>query len=252
MAEMSSDHVGFHLGGEVTIERISDAFIRFHRVLDALGKSNSTEVRWVLAGLDYGSVSATAQAVPLTEEAQVQIAAMLDHYIDAALRVHNGKANPDTPLHRRMHKLMSLADDARPITVRANTKRVVAAAPLAPLSIASEENPISLGTVRGRVETLSRRQGFSFKLYELFTNAAVTCYWDSDHEEAMRNVWGRIADVTGTVRRDAKTDRPQTIRQVTNVEPIEEGDPAGYRRARGAIRISEPAEVLVRRMRDDD
>ena len=65
----------------------------------------------------------------------------------------------------------------------------------------------------------------------------------------MRDVWGHIADVTGTVRRDARTDRPVWIRRVTQVDPVGEGDPEGYLRARGALQSMELAEVLVRRMR---
>ncbi len=110
----------------------------------------------------------------------------------------------------------------------------------------------SLGTVRGRVETLSRRRGLTFRLYELTTDSAVVCYMDPDLEDTMRGVWGHIADVTGTVLRDPKTDRPLWIRRVTDVDPVDEGDPDGYLRARGAAHTSEPAEVLVRRMRDED
>ena len=75
---------------------------------------------------------------------------------------------------------------------------------------------------------------------------------DPEDEETMRNVWGQVADVTGTVRRDAKTDRPVWIRRVTTVEPVDPGDPNGYLRARGALRIPQPAEELVRQMRDAD
>ena len=60
----------------------------------------------------------------------------------------------------------------------------------------------------------------------------------------MRSGWGRIADVTGTIRRDADTTGPVCIRRVMSVDPVEEGDLDGYRRARGALRTSAPAEIL--------
>ena len=251
---MSEDHVKFLIGGEVAIEVLADAFSRFCRVLEALSESHSADVRWVLAGLDYGSAAATARAVPLDDEAQQRIPAMYDNYVEAALRVRDGNADGEFPLHRQMHELMALANETHPIMIQTDGKQVVVEAPIAPLnpSVAGDpkEDPLSLGTVRGRVETLSRRRGLSFYLYELATDAAVTCYMDWDLEDTMREVWGRIADVTGSVRRDAKTDRPLWIRRVTNVDPVDEGDPDGYRRARGALNTSEPAEVLVRRMRD--
>lgn len=255
MLEMSESHVRFQLGGEVTIEALSNAFARFFQVLEALQESHSAEVRWVLAGLDYGSAAASAQAVPLDDEAHRLIPAMCDNFIDAAQRVQGGNADLGFPLHKQMYELMALANEAHPVTVQTNGKQVVVEAPLDPLALSEtewpEEDPRSIGTVRGRVESLSRRKGLSFNLYELSSNRAVKCYLSHDQEETMRDVWGHIADVTGTVGRDAKTDRPLWVRQVTKIDPVEEGDPDGYLRARGVIRISEPAEVLVRQMRDD-
>ena len=253
---MMENHVKFHLGGEVTIEQFSDACARFSHVLAALSLSHSAEVRWVLAGLDYGSAAAMARAVPLDDEASQRIPVMYDNYIDAAQRVQEGSLDRAFPLDREMHDLMALADENHPITIQTDSKQVVVRAPIPSLTLTAAEEPNedmkSLGTVRGRVETLSRRRGLTFRLYELTTDSAVVCYMDPNLEDTMRGVWGHIADVTGTVLRDAKTDKPLWIRRVTNVDPVDEGDPSGYLRARGAVHASEPAEVLVRRMRDED
>lgn len=108
----------------------------------------------------------------------------------------------------------------------------------------------SLGTVRGRVETLSHLRGLHFSLYDLLDDAAVTCYPTSDMEAALRDAQGCLADVTGTVRRDPATGRPLSIRDITSVDPVGEGSKTGYRSARGVLKTREPAEVLVRRMRD--
>ena len=66
----------------------------------------------------------------------------------------------------------------------------------------------------------------------------------------MRDVRGRIADVTGTITRQASTGQPISIRDITQVDAIDEGDPIGYLQARGAFHIGEPAEHAVRRIRD--
>ncbi len=256
MPKVSRDHVRFQFGGDVTIETLSDALTRFSQVLDALRETHSAEVSWKLIGLDYGSVAATAQAAPLDDEAQSQIPAMYDSLIHAAESVKNGHADRGFSLHEQMHKLMALADESHPVTIQTNGNRVVVEAPLAPLRLSAadwqEEDPVSLGTVRGRVETLSRRRGLSFNLYELATNTAVTCYLDKALEDTMRDVRGHIADVTGAIKRDSRTDRPLWIRRVTNVDPVDEGEPDGYLMARGALQTSEPSEVLVRRIRDEE
>ena len=180
---------------------------------------------------------------------------MYDSYVDAAQHVQNGRADRALPLHREMHGLMALADEDHPITIQTEGKQVVVKAPIPSLTLIAAEAPDedvrSLGTVRGRVETLSRRRGLTFRLYELTTDSAVVCYMDPDLEDTMRDVWGQIADVTGTVLRDARTDKPLWIRRVTSVDPVDEGDPMGYLSARGAVQISDPSEVLVRRLRDE-
>ena len=122
---MSEDHLRFRLDGEVTIQTLSDAFAHFSQVLDALRESHNAEVRWVLAGLDYGSASATARAVPLDEEAEQRIPAMYDNYIDAAQRVQDGDADREFPLHRQMYELMALADESHPITIQTGGQQVV-------------------------------------------------------------------------------------------------------------------------------
>ena len=61
---------------------------------------------------------------------------------------------------------------------------------------------------------------------------------------------GRIVDVTGAVSRDFVTDRPSSIRDITGIEVVEEGSSSGYRAARGVLTATEPAEKLIRQMRD--
>ena len=252
---MGEDCVKIHVDGELTVDKLSEVFARFSQVLDALSESHSADVRWVIAGLDYGSASALARAVPRDDEAQRRIPAMCDDYTDAARRVQDGNADRTFLLHRQMHE-----------TARSCRRRSPDRGRVRPSAGGRRGVRRSLGLAggrgvgggcdvsrhgAGRVETLSRRKALSFSLYELTTDMPVTCYTDPDLEDTMRDVWGHIADVTGTVRRDAGTDRPLWIRRVTKVDRVDAGDPKGYRRARGAIRTDEPAEVLVRRMRDD-
>ena len=86
---------------------------------------------------------------------------MRESYIDAARCVQNGEADSVFALHRDMHDLMALADETHPVTIQAVGRQVITAAPLSPLAASPtvdppQRDPVSLGTVRGRVETLSR------------------------------------------------------------------------------------------------
>ena len=86
-----------------------------------------------------------------------------------------------------MHDLMFLAYETHSIVIQADGEQAVIAAPPLPLASAAvdplERDPVSFATVRGRVETLSRRRGLRFNLYELTTDTAVTYYMDRDLED---------------------------------------------------------------------
>lgn len=115
---------------------------------------------------------------------------------------------------------------------------------------AENDGRVSLGTVRGRVEMRSGRGGSQYALCELVDGRAVMCYPTTDTETALRDARGRVADVTGTVQRDPATDQPRSIHGITSVDLVEQGTSTAYRSARGVLKTREPAEVLIRRMRD--
>jgi hypothetical protein len=248
---VAGDSVTFRLDGELTIEKVSDAFVRFRAVLEALEQDQDAHVRWVLAGLDYGSAGITARAEPLDDEAVAKIPIMAERYLDAGRQVSTGTPVQGRPLLRVVRDLTDIADEANRVILETADDDVIFTAPvLVPVPTAEPQTTKSLGTVRGRVETLSHRKGFRFTLYELASDRPVSCYLQADHETLMRDVWGHIADVTGVVTRDAVTGRPIAVRRVTSVDVVPEGETMGFLRARGAVGGSEPAERVIRRIRD--
>ena len=60
---------------------------------------------------------------------------------------------------------------------------------------------------------------------------------------------GPAADTTSTAERDTATGSPSPNRDTPNVE-LDEGDASGYLAVRGILKTTEPAEILVRRLRD--
>lgn len=248
---MSEGIVRFRLDGEVTIGKLSEVCARFTRVLQALDQSHDAGVRWVLAGLHHGSAAVTARAEPLNPQAEKAIPAMCEELLQAALQVEGGDIRLDRAIVGRVRELAEVADEKNRIVLEAAGDQV-AFTPSTWSASAERQtrNTSSRGTVRGRVETLSHRRGLRFILYELASDKSVRCYPDPGLEETMRDVWRRVADVTGTITRQASTGQPISIRDITQVDTIEEGDPMGYLQARGAFCIGEPAEQAVRRARD--
>ena len=248
---VAGDSVTFRLDGELTIESVSDAFARFRDVLKALEQDQGASVRWVLAGLDYGSAGVTARAEPLDVASAAKISSMTDRFLAAGRQVSRGDIDPSRPLLRLVQNLTEVASEKNRVILETADDEVIFTAPVtvgqAP---ATAQTTKSFGTIRGRVETLSHRKGLRFTLYELATDQRVSCYLQADHEDQMRDAWGRIANVTGDVTRDAESGRPIAVRHVTAVEVIDEGETTGFLRARGAARGSEPAERVIRRIRD--
>ena len=243
--------LGFTLGGEVSLKLLQDALGRFSGVLDVLREVHDANIDWVVAGLDHGSVTATVRAVPLDEAASARISDLCNEYVGAAESIEGGYANFAIPLHRQMYKLVQLANETHPLVIASNGRRVDIGAPISLDEFEKPSRYVTFGTLRGRVETLSRRKDLNFRLYELASGVPVTCHMDQDTEDTMRSVWGYLADVTGTIGRDFDTDKPRSMRSITKVARVEEGDAGGWRRARGAFRSDTPSEVLIRRLRDD-
>ena len=112
----------------------------------------------------------------------------------------------------------------------------------------------SFGTVKGRVQAISSRGRLKFTLYDNLFDKSVTCYVQDDQEETMKDIWGEIVTVTGYVTRDSENGRAKTVRDITAIDPVRIVEPGSYKRTRGVLSWmdDEPAEVSIRRLRDDE
>lgn len=249
---MREDEIRLRVAGEVTVELLSAALTAFTAALSVAEADHDARIRWVVADLDTGSAAALIRAVPDDDRSKEIVPRVCLSLVETGRALADGETDVALPMTKHLAKLQKLASDNQPVTIECASAAVEFApgGSAKPAGIETDRYR-SLGTVRGRVEMLSHRRGLHFSLYDLVDDAAVTCYPTSDMEAVMRNVWGRLADVTGTVRRDLVTDRPRSIRDITSVDLVEEGSSSAYRSARGVLKAREPAEVLVRRMRDD-
>ena len=111
----------------------------------------------------------------------------------------------------------------------------------------------AIGTVIGRVQTLSNRAGLRFNLYDTVHDKAVACYLAQGQEEIMREAWGRRASVSGRVSREVATGRTIAVRQIANVELLQEATSGSYRLTRGAApwQDGDPLpEEVIQQLRD--
>lgn len=82
--------------------------------------------------------------------------------------------------------------------------------------------PTAFGAVQGRVQTLSSRGGLRFTLYDRLHDKAVSCYLSEGQQPEMVDVWGRLAEVEGWVKRDARTGRPMSVRGIRRIATLPE------------------------------
>lgn len=250
------DSVTLRLDGSVTVANFARATSDFSKVLLELAKERDadTRVEWVISGLEYGSAILTAAPRPLSTEDEELVPALVDDFIEVARQVQEHPTVLDRPVLRLVHSISQVAVDEDHEVVFETAESEVSFLQGSPPAPRQRQSQAVMGTIRGRVQTLQQRKGLRFVLYDLIHDKAVTCYLSEDQEDLMRNAWGRLVEVSGTITRDLVTDRPRAVRRVTDVKVLaDDGGAFDFRRARGAIRPvpdAPPSEVLIRRVRD--
>jgi len=251
-----SDSVTLRLDGALTVAVFAKATGQFNSLLDELAKEAGAEgaVEWVLEGLTWGSAMVAAGAQARTPAAEELVPRLVRRYLEVAQFIRTHPA-ADRPVYRAARDLIRTASDAGSAVVFETADGDVLFPVGEPLETAAEQPESTFGTVTGRVFTLQQRRGLKFVLWDVLFDKSVTCYLTSGQEDLMRDAWGHLVEVTGTVTRDPATGRPLSIRRVTNVEVYDEPDRYGFLAAQGAARRrpgAPPSEEVVRRARDGD
>ena len=246
---MAKDTLTFELGGRVEITDFAAGIAAFSRLVNALTPRNAG-VTWIVEDLQPGSAVVTFRGES-TDLAVVE--EIVDQYerIGGAMEWHED-------LLQFKSRVVSAANAIRDLTetteyVRFQTSQRDCTIYRNGLTSQRPPPTVAIGSVAGRVQTLSNRGGLRFNLYDTLHDKAVACYLTPGQEEIMREAWGNRARVTGRVSRDALNGRPIAIRQIISVEPLVETERGSYQRARGAVawRVGDrlPEEV-IRELRD--
>ena len=105
----------------------------------------------------------------------------------------------------------------------------------------------SHGVLSGVVETLTKRRGLKFTIYDRIFDKPVTCYLKEGQEDFIRDFWGKQVTVSGKIYRNAQNGRPYAVRDITYVRPMDDAPPGSYRRARGVLagKLGQSPEQLM-------
>ncbi len=249
-----SDRIILVLSGEVTLDDFSIAISKLKGLVYALSKevAMGAEIEWIIEELSTSDATTIVRGVGSEEE----VGSVVKAYEKVGKALQEQEEIPFSPavideanglvniLNERVRSIRFETDDMEALILSAPAYRV-------------EEERVSVesyGAIEGRIHTLSSRRGLRFMLYDLLYDVRVACYLQpgQEQEEIMRDAWDKIAIVEGWVRRDPITGHPLTIRRISKVGTIEEGDRGDYKKARGILPLDPEnmPEDVIRRLRD--
>ena len=244
---MANDTLTFAMGGRVEVGQFQQGITLFQRLVAAL--THRSEVSWVVEDLQPGSATTTLRG-EADDIAKVEKIVRDYDSIGKALEVGE-------PLH--YHRSVNQAAEAIK-TLAQSVEYVRFETPTGDYTIFGDGKArphrtfsVSIGAISGRVQTLSNRGSLRFNLYDTVHDRAVACYLQPGQEELMRQAWGRRARVSGKVSRESNSDRPVAIRQILDIEILEDIAPGSYWSAQGAVPWQpgdEMPEDVIRRLRD--
>ena len=244
---MPDANITFELGGRVDIKQMSEGIAAFNHLIEAL--TGREEIKWLVVDLQSGSAIATLR--PECDNPAVSERIIQD-YKNVGKALQNKEEIPGN------NRVKSAAESIRKLVDSVEYLRLEAVGENFYIyeNGGSSPKPLTstaVGSVTGRVQTLSDRGSLRFNLYDTIHDKSVSCYLTQGQEELMRAAWGRRAMVSGRVTREIETGRPITIRGILDVQILEEVADGSYRDARGAVRWQQGdklPEDAIRKLRD--
>jgi hypothetical protein len=262
---MAKNTLTIVLDGNITMGDFSEAMKRFRSFVAALSQEvgGNTPIEWRIDELQSGSAKVTIQgnsAHPDLVEAVVQAFARAGEALQRREPIPYSEI-----VRRRAYSLKKLVKGSihsirleTPLSDALITNDDAVSSDIGTVPIHQVNGPkltYAYGQVRGTIQTLTNRGGLRFTLYDSIFDAPISCYLNEDQEEILRGVWGRKVTVTGMVGREPYQKRAVVVRQIEEIEIIEDIAPASYRQARGIIPREEGAEkpeIIIRGIRDTE
>jgi hypothetical protein len=251
---MAKDKISLTLNGDVPLRLFSEAILHFNELVNQLSREICTEkeVEWRIEDLEAGS--ATATIIGISED-YYSIERVVGAYETIGKALESHKPIPYSPAVVKAASSLTSILNGKVTSIELNTPDF--SSYITQSSELSEKHTqtIVFGTVRGLVETLSRRQSLRFIVYDELFDKAVKCFFEESQIEMIRDIWDKKVIVSGKVVRDTLSGRPIEVREIKAVNIIPATNSKGFRQVRGIIPWkdgNEPSEKIIRRIRDEE
>lgn len=249
---MANNTLTLALDGEVALQDFAKAITSFNSLVNQLTKEigKDAQIDWVIDELYSGSAVATFRGV---YPDIVVVQNVIGAYEEVGSALATGREIPFSEIIRRHATALTGVLDDKVTSIRLETTNHDYLISGKVKDGKSEAIKYTYGTVKGTIETLTKRKQLSFYLWDSLFDKPVHCYIKEGEEDNMRFAWGKKAVVSGKVGRQPETGKPLIVREVRYVRIVEESQPGSYRRARGSLpwgKGGESPEEMIRRLRD--
>src|SRR5690554_3008171 len=235
---MPGNEVTLSLEGEVTLEDFAKTMTNFMSLMNELSSNvaAAAHIDWIIEDLQTGSAMATALGVSEQEGAVQRVVRAYEVVWEALER---GGPIPYSDEVAEKARAITQVIDGRISAIRFQTSEMDAVIHSA-LGEGKRKQLISaFGLIKGRVETLNRRKGLKFTLYDDIFDKPITCYIRPELEKSMLEFWGKRVTVAGVLSRDPVHGRVVSVRDISDISLVLEVEPESYKIARGVIPWSE-------------
>lgn len=244
-----SEEVSFSMAVPVlTPDQLEKAVQTWRGLLEEAGKDADGNVlsNWQVTWLGVSSLD--ARFLPLAEKPDVRNV-VLRHVQEVVTSV----GSPDGVLTNKRYEkpvraLLTLAESA-PLTVEVLGKDIQ----VTPEATVQMQPALrSVGSITGRILTVSTARGLTCVLYDDLHGRGVTCRLPREMKDVVLDAFDHRALVAGMISRNPSSGLASLVSEVTSITKIEyeKGD---YRKARGLFEPTPGSlkpEELIRKIRD--
>ncbi len=246
---MSETALTFEIGGRVELKDLREGMALFDRLISAL--TPKTGVAWVVEDMRAGSAVATLRG-EADDLAVVERVIAGYEAVGRDLSQNRDPEHDDPEVVKAARGIASFAYNRDFVRFKTPNSNYVVHG-YKPKRDETPSESVSIGAITGTALALNSRSGLQFILYDDVLDKRVECRFAPGQEETMREAWGKRVRVYGTITREWETGIAKTVRDLLDVEILEEPEPGAFRMARGAVprRPGDPsAEEAIRRFRD--